>query len=166
MAYPTVHPLPGVVARAADLARAFRSHGLPVVLVNVAGTAAGRAEQPSRLGDLPPEFLEFAPELEHAPADLTITKRTWSAFTGTQLEARLREAGVTQVVLCGVATSAGVESTARQAHELGFNVVLAIDAMTDTSAEAHANSVERIFPRLGERATGDEIIGGLGLASA
>ena len=166
MAYPTVHPLSGVIARAPDLARAFRSHCLFVVLVNVAGTAAGRTERPPRLGAVPPEFLEFAPELEHAPADLTITKRTWGASTGTRLEARLREACVTQVVVCGVATSAGVESTARQAHELGFNVVLAIDAMTDTSAEAHANSVERIFPRLGERATGDEIIGRLGLAPA
>ena len=71
-----------------------------------------------------------------------------------------------QVVVCGVATSIGVESTARQAHELGFNVALAVDAMTDTSADAHANSRERIFPRLGERATSEEIVARLGEARA
>ncbi len=65
---------------------------------------------------------------------------------------------MTQVVLCGIATSAGVESTARQAHELGYHVTLAVDAMTDRSPEAHANSVARIFPRLGETGTAAEII--------
>jgi nicotinamidase-related amidase len=66
--------------------------------------------------------------------------------------------GVTQVVVAGVATSIGVESTARQAHELGFNVTLATDAMTDLNADAHANSVTRIFPRLGETGTTTEIL--------
>jgi nicotinamidase-related amidase len=70
----------------------------------------------------------------------------------------LKGLGVTQAVICGVSTSAGVESTARQAHELGFNVVLAIDAMTDLSPEAHANSVTRIFPKLGETAATLEIL--------
>jgi len=70
----------------------------------------------------------------------------------------LKKAGVTQIVLAGVATSIGVESTARQAQELGFNVTLAIDAMTDRSLEAHDNSVLRIFPRLGETGTTSDII--------
>jgi len=73
---------------------------------------------------------------------------------------------VTQVVIVGVATSAGVESTARQAHELGFNVVLAIDAMTDLNPDAHANSLTRIFPKLGETGTTQEIIDRLGAAQA
>ena len=63
------------------------------------------------------------------------------------------------MVIIGVSTSAGVESTARFAYELGFNVTLAIDAMTDMSAETHAHSVSTIFPRLGETATAAEIIG-------
>jgi nicotinamidase-related amidase len=62
------------------------------------------------------------------------------------------------VVLSGVATSVGVESTARAAHELGYNVVLATDAMTDLTPEAHRNSVQHIFPRLGETATTAEIL--------
>jgi nicotinamidase-related amidase len=87
-----------------------------------------------------------------------VTKRTWGAFTNTDLEVHLKRLGVTEVVVIGVATSAGVESTARHAHELGFNVALAVDAMTDMSEEAHINSVVRIFPRLGETATTQEMI--------
>ncbi len=129
-----------------------------MVLVNAAGGAPGRAEQGSRRRDLPSGFTDLAPELEQAPPDLLVTKHTWGAFTRTGLEATLRDLGVTQVVVCGVATSIGVESTARQAHELGFNVTVALDAVTDLNADAHANSLERIFPRLGERGSTQEII--------
>ncbi|HEX9353187.1 MAG TPA: isochorismatase family protein [Streptosporangiaceae bacterium] len=69
-----------------------------------------------------------------------------------------RGRGVTQIVLTGVSTSGGVESTARAAHEHGYHVVLATDAMTDRDASAHDNSVQRIFPRLGETATTDDIL--------
>ena len=158
MGYPTVHPLTDVIAQAAALACAFRAAKLPVVLVNVAGGAPGRTEQARRAGEMPAEAMRFVPELDQQPNDLVVTKRTWGAFAGTDLEADLRRAGVTQIVIAGVATSIGVESTARQGYELGFNVVLATDAMTDTSVDAHANSVERIFPRLGETGTAADII--------
>jgi nicotinamidase-related amidase len=90
-----------------------------------------------------------------------VTKRTWGAFTNTDLERYLNGRGVTQVVIAGVATSAGVESTARHAYELGFNVTLAVDAMTDMRRDAHENSLSRIFPRLGETGTAQEIIDSL-----
>jgi nicotinamidase-related amidase len=80
------------------------------------------------------------------------------AFGSTDLEKRLKLAGVTQVVIIGVATGTGVESTARQAFEQGFNVTLAIDAMTDTRPEAHDYSIRNVFPRLGETGTTQEII--------
>jgi nicotinamidase-related amidase len=140
------------------LAETFRRHGLTVVLVNVAGGAPGRAEQQVSLGALPPDWTVLAPELNAQPQDHRVTKRTWGAFTNTDLDSFLKTSGVTQIVLAGVATSIGVESTARFAHELGFNVTLAIDAMTDMSVEAHQNSVTRIFPRLGETGTSAEII--------
>ena len=73
--------------------------------------------------------------------------------TTPPLDGLLRELGVTQVVISGIATSLGVESTARSAHEHGYHVVLATDAMTDRDPAAHANSVDRVFPRLGETAT-------------
>ena len=158
IALPAAHPIDAVVRHAADLAAAFRRHGLPVVLVNVTGGAPGRTEQAPRVRDFPADFAELIPELDRQPSDHLVTKRTWGAFTGTDLEAHLKGLGVTQVVLAGVSTSAGVESTARHAHELGFNVALAIDAMTDMNADAHTNSVERIFPRMGETGTTRDII--------
>lgn len=156
--YPTVHPIGGVVAAATALTTAFRRRGLPVVLVNVTGVAPGRAEQKRSLDGMPADWADLIPELNAQPDDLLITKKTWGAFTNTPLEAQLKALGVTQVVLAGVATSAGVESTARYAHELGFNVTLALDAMTDMSPEAHDNSVTRVFPRLGETGSTAEIV--------
>ncbi|EHP40310.1 nicotinamidase/isochorismatase family protein [Cupriavidus basilensis OR16] len=159
---PVAHPANEVVKQAAALAVAFRGQGRPVVLVCVAGGAPGRTEQGRRLGDLPAGWADLVPELNQQPDDHTVVKRTWGAFTNTGLEAYLSKLGVTQVVLAGIATSIGVESTARQAHELGFNVTLAVDAMTDMNLEAHVNSITRIFPRLGETGTAREIIGLLG----
>jgi nicotinamidase-related amidase len=156
--FPTAHPIGEVVKRAGVLADVFRRRGLPIVLVNADGVAPGRAEQAPRIRDLPAGWTDLVAELNRQPADHTVTKRTWGAFTNTGLEEHLKKLGVTQVVIAGVATSAGVESTARHAHELGFNVTLAVDAMTDTNADAHDNSVTRIFPRIGETGTTGEII--------
>jgi nicotinamidase-related amidase len=158
VSYPTVHPVDEVVNHASALADAFRRHGLPVVLVNVSGTPSGRTEQARPGGERPSGWADLVPELNQRPEDHTVTKRTWGAFTNTDLDEHLKNMGVTQVVIAGVATSMGVESTARQAHEHGFNVTLAVDAMTDMSADAHTNSVTRIFPRLGETGTTQQII--------
>jgi nicotinamidase-related amidase len=158
VSFPTAHPMGDVLASATTLIAAFRRHGLPVVLVNATGSAPGRTEQTRRLEGMPADWADLVPELNAQPSDLLITKRTWGAFTNTDLEARLKSLGVTQVVVIGVATSFGVESTARYAHELGLNVTLAVDAMTDLSLEAHDNSVTRIFPRLGETGSSQEIV--------
>jgi nicotinamidase-related amidase len=155
---PTVHPANDVVRHARELADAFRRHGLPVVLVNVAGGAPGRAEQTRSIRDFPAGWTDLVPELNQQPTDHTVTKRTWGAFTNTGLEKHLRDLGVTQVVIAGVSTSIGVESTARHAYEKDFHVTLAVDAMTDMNADAHQNSITRIFPRLGETGTTQEII--------
>jgi len=155
---PTAQPIGEVIRNAAALAAAFRRHQLPVVLVNVAGGAPGRTEQALPGGQRPADWTELVPELDRQPADHTVTKRTWGAFTNTGLEDWLKAKGVTQVVVAGISTSVGVESTARQAHEAGFNVTLAVDAMTDRSPEAHAHTTTRIFPRLGESGTTAEII--------
>jgi nicotinamidase-related amidase len=155
---PVAHPIADVVNKAARLADAFRSHGLPVVLINVDGLAPGRAEQARRVTGFPAGWTDLVPELNRQPGDHIVTKLTWGAFTNTDLDKYLKQAGVTQVVVSGVATTAGVESTARHAHELGFNVALAVDAMTDMNADAHRNSITRIFPRMGETGTTQEII--------
>lgn len=149
----------GVVERSRALAEAFRARDLPVVLVNVAGRPPGRTEQGGSLADpVPDGFTDILPDLHQQPSDIVVTKRTWGAFASTDLEARLRSLGVTQVVIAGVATGTGVESTARQAYELGFNVTLATDAMLDSRPDAHDHSVGRVFPRLGETGPTDAII--------
>ena len=108
---------------------------------------------------LPPDWADLIPELNTQPGDYKVTKLTWGAFANTDLDALLKEIGVTQVVLAGVASSIGVETTAREAYALGFNVTIATDAITDRDAGAHENSLTRIFPRLGETGTTQEIIG-------
>ncbi|HEV7777921.1 MAG TPA: isochorismatase family protein [Luteibacter sp.] len=156
---PIAHPAADIVAQVAKLTRAFREKGLPVVLVNVTGGAPGRTDAGPRA--LPPatDWAEFIPELDRQPGDHIVTKLQWGAFHGTSLDQYLRRHGITQIVLAGIATSIGVESTARNAYEFGYNVALVVDAMTDMSADAHRNSVEIIFPRLGERVTTDEVLG-------
>jgi nicotinamidase-related amidase len=166
VALPTAQPTAPAVKLGSELAAAFRKRGLPVVLVNVAGAAPGRNEQPRHGAAPAADWAELVPELDRQQGDILVTKRTWGAFMHTDLEAQLRERGVTQVVIAGVATSIGVESTARQAYELGFNVTLAIDAMADLNAESHANSIARIFPRLGETGSTQQIIELIGSARA
>ena len=156
---PTVHPVGEIIGRAARLARAFRERGLPVVLVNVTGAAPGRTDLgPRDLSSLPTDWTELVPELDQHPGDHIVSKQRVGAFIGTSLDEVLRQRGVTQVVLTGVATSAGVESTARSAYDYGYNVALVVDAMTDRDADAHRHCVEKIFPRLGETATTGDVL--------
>ena len=162
MGFPVVHPIDGVIERTRKLLDAFRAAGQTVVLVNVAGGAPGRTETPARASSFPDGWTDLIPELNAQPDDILVTKHTWGAFVKTGLEETLRARGVTQVVVTGVATGSGVEATARQAYEAGFNVTLAVDAMTDTRAEAHAYSLAKVFPRLGEIGTTDEIVALLG----
>ena len=154
----TVHPAGDIIDRTAQLARAFRKRGLPVVLVNVTGGAPGRTDAGRPKFAPPPDWTELVPELEQQPDDHLVTKQRWGAFIGTSLHDYLQQRSVTQVVLTGIATSAGVESTARSAYDLGYNVVLVGDAMTDRDAEAHRHCVEKTFPRLGETAATDELL--------
>jgi nicotinamidase-related amidase len=164
---PLADPVAHVVERARALIDAFRAARLPVVLINAAGVAPGRTEQPVRLpGTLPDGFTDFLPELGQQPGDIVVTKTTWGAFATTDLEAQLKALGVTQVVVVGVATGTGVEATARQAFEAGFNVTLALDAMTDMRPEAHDYSLRSVFPRLGETGTAQDVLALLAQRSA
>ena len=158
LAMPTLHPTAPIVAYAAELARGFRAQGLPVVWVNVNGGAPGRTDlmRPSRA--FPEGWDALAPELGRQPSDLLITKQRPGAFLGTALDATLRERGVTQIVLLGISTSNGVEATARSAYDLGYHLTFVVDAVTDISAEMHQNSVERVFPKIGETCTSAEVL--------
>jgi nicotinamidase-related amidase len=110
---------------------------------------------------MPPDWSDLIPELNRQPGDIAILKRQWGAFYGTDLDLQLRRRRMTTIVLCGIATEFGVESTARDAYERGYEQVFAEDAMTGRTAESHANSVQRIFPRMGRVRSTAEIVAAL-----
>jgi nicotinamidase-related amidase len=158
------HTSADVVARTASLAAAFRARDLPVVLVHVTGRPDGADSLHARTDagagasrPRPSGWDEIVDELRGGD-DIVVTKRNWGAFYGTDLDLQLRRRGVTQIVLTGIATSIGVESTGRAAHEHGYNVTVAVDAVSDLDADTHRNSVEKIFPRLAETGTTAEIL--------
>ena len=155
---PTAHPIADVVAHAVDLVAAFHTAGLPVVLGAVDGMAAGRTTYGPGGREFPAPFSELVAELGTQADDIRILRRTWSVFAGTDLDAQLKALGVTQVVVVGVATSFGVESTSRQAYDLGYNVVIAVDAITDRTLESHDNTVARVLPALGELGTTADVL--------
>src|ERR1041384_346787 len=104
-----------------------------------------------------PDFGAFVPELERPPTDVVITKHQWGAFYGTELDLQLRRRGVRTIVLCGIATNFGVESTARDGWERNYAIVFAEDAMAGVSAEAHQFAISTIFPRIGRVRSTEEI---------
>jgi nicotinamidase-related amidase len=167
VALPLAHPVEHVVARSTELATEFRQRGLPVVLVNVAGSPPGRTDRGSGAGRVFPDgWTELITELSRHPDDILVTKHARSAFSGTGLGERLKELGVTQVVVVGIATSSGVESTARSAHEDGFHVSLPVDAMTDSALDSHEHSIAHVFPRIAETGTAEELLSLLARSSS
>jgi nicotinamidase-related amidase len=157
-----------VLANAARLLTAARSAGAKPVLVHVGFSPDGAdrlnppADQAMRSASVPPpDWTDFVPELDQQPSDLTLFKHQWGAFYGTDLDLQLRRRHLTTIVLCGIATEIGVESTARFAYEFGYELVFASDAMSGISPEGHANSIERIFPRMGRVRTTTQIIAAL-----
>ena len=149
------YPSDIVVKNAAGLADAFRKVGLPVFLVRVAFSPDGKdvlrpiVDVPWPAQTPPPDWTDIVPEMGPKPGDFVITKHQWGAFYGTELDVEFRRRGITTMVLCGIATNIGVESTARFAFEYGFNQIFAEDAMSAMSAEEHALTLAKIFPRIG-----------------
>ena len=157
VALPLCHPVAPVVEQCVSLIDAFRAKQQPVVLVNVDSAPSGRTDLGVG-GKYPAEFAELLPELKVQASDVLITKPNWGAFINTDLHQQLQACGVTQVIVVGIASAIGVESTARQAFELGYNVTIAVDAITDLNIDTHNNSVANIFPKLGETGTTAEVL--------
>lgn len=154
-----------VYERAGRLAARFRELGSPVALVRVgfspdfADVLKPPVDAPSPPRKLPDNWLDYAPELQATDTDIHVIKRQWGAFYGTELELQMRRRGVQTLVMGGVSTNIGVESTARVAFELGFSQVLVEDAMSSSDADMHAFAVGRIFPRLGRVRSTEEVLG-------
>jgi len=154
-----------VVEKGAALAKAFREKGATAVYVRIdlSDILHLPVDLPHGLpAELPAMASEIVPQAGVQPGDLIITKRHWGAFSGTELEEQLRKAGVKTVVIGGIATNVGVESTARNAAGLGFAVVVVEDACTDLDGAVHHASFKRIFPRLGRVRKTAEVIEALG----
>jgi nicotinamidase-related amidase len=170
---PLFSPADGVIERSGRLIDAFRGKNLPVIFIKVNPLGAQltlvRAESPSapKTGEGIQEaraamgasgFFDIVPQLKVQDEDLLITKTTWSAFFETPLHQELQNRDITGIVLAGIATSIGVEGTARTASEYGYNLTFAKDAMTDFYQAEHEHSLTSIFPRIGEIDDTDAII--------
>lgn len=156
------HPADTVLENALQLAEAFRAVGGLVVLTRTEPPAG--PVQPTdamRPGVRQPPMGDVVDELKPL-GDLTVVKHTWGAFHGTPLDAELRTRGVGTVVLAGLATNTGVESTARAAHEHGYGVVVVEDATSSTDAAMHEFAVARVFPLLARVTTTQAAIAALG----
>jgi nicotinamidase-related amidase len=110
---------------------------------------------------LPPGATEIVPEAGMQPGDILIAKRQWGAFEGTSLDQQLRRKGIETIIMGGIATNMGVESTARAAQDIGYQLLFAEDAMTSMTSDMHEFSVKNIFPRMGRVRTSEQIIGAL-----
>ncbi|MBL3523281.1 hydrolase [Serratia plymuthica] len=158
------HSAESVVAHGAQLAAHFRSLGAPVILVRVgwSDTFADALKQPvdrptpSPAGGLPANWWEFPESLAVSDGDILVTKRQWGAFYGTELDLQLRRRGIKTLVLGGIATNIGVESTARAGWEHGYELVIAEDLCSAQNTEMHRFAFDNIFPRLARvRSTGE-----------
>jgi nicotinamidase-related amidase len=157
------HSAAEVIAAASRLAGAFRAAGAPVVLVHVALRPDGGDRLRVPVDEQPParpaspDFAEIVPELEPEERDIVVTKRQWGAFYGTDLDLQLRRRGIATIVLGGISTNYGVESTARDAYERGYALVFVEDAMSARGAADHEFALTRIFPRIGRVSTSTEV---------
>ncbi len=168
LGFPTLpHSPQEVVKNAKSLADDLRSKGGFVVWVRVAMAKDGKdrldipCDSPMAMKSLPPDWSEISSDLDIQPGDHIVTKKQWGAFYGTDLELQLRRRNLDTIILGGIATCFGVESTARAAYELGFRQIFAQDAMSCLSVESHEHALARVFPRMGHVRSVAEILSAL-----
>lgn len=154
-----------VIANVSKLVKKFRETGMPVFLVHVASidgkdTLHPLTDQQAQWSSSqrPADWTEFVDEIKPTNKDVVITKRQWGAFYGTELDLQLRRRGIDTIVLCGVSTNIGVETTARDAYQRGYNQVFATDAMAASTKDEHETTLKYIFPRIGLLRTADQIL--------
>jgi nicotinamidase-related amidase len=162
------HTAPEVISNAVRMAERCRAAGATVILVRVAFAADGsdrlRTPTDEQFPAVAPaaDWSEIVPELGPKTGDIVVTKRQWGAFYGTDLELHLRRRAIKTIVIGGISTNFGVESTARDAWERAFAMVFVEDAMSAMSGEAHAFAITNIFPRLGLVRSTSDVLKALG----
>ena len=156
-----------VIDNAAKMAAAFRRNHMPLFIVNVSASPDGKDRLlPITDGvgawskaQLSADWSEIVPELDLQKDDQLVTKKQWGAFYGTDLDLQLRRRKIDTIVLCGISTNIGVESTARFAYEYGYQQIFVEDAMSSRSCREHEHTIETIFPRIGRVRKTREILG-------
>ncbi|MDB4868072.1 MAG: isochorismatase family protein [Cohnella sp.] len=158
------HSASSVVEASANLAAAFQAKGAMVVAVNVNFVDGKEALRPltdqapiSGGTSRPADWSALVAEIEEKKT-LSVTKRQWGAFHGTELDLQLRRRGIDTIVLGGISTSIGVDTTAREAYQLGYQQIFAADAMAALTEEEHEYTLKYIFPRIGRIRRSGEII--------
>lgn len=160
------HSGPDVVARAKQLADAMRTKGAAIVWVRVLLNELHfpSADAPSRSPDAPPapaQASELVPETGIQPGDLVVAKRQWGAFYGTDLDLQLRRRGIDTIVLGGIATNFGVESTARAAFDRSYRLVFVEDATSSLADDMHRFTFEKLFAHMGHVRSTQQVIDAL-----
>jgi nicotinamidase-related amidase len=151
-----------VIANSARLVKIFRDNKMPVFLVHVEGSRETMlnvvSDETFQRPAMPSDWADFVDEIVPNPDDIIISKKQWGAFYGTDLDLQLRRRGVDTIVLCGIATDYGVESTARFAYEYGYQQIFAQDAMASRSEEQHNAAIKFIFKRMGRVRKTEDIL--------
>ena len=155
-----------VVQNASKLINAFTEKGAFIVLVRVSSVDGKDMLKPntdSKINpvQLPEGWDSLVPELTNIKNTHVITKRQWGAFYGTDLDLQLRRRGIDTIVLCGISTGIGVDTTAREAYQHGYNQIFPEDAMTALMKEEHDYVCKYIFPRIGQVRTTEEVVSSL-----
>jgi nicotinamidase-related amidase len=153
-----------VISNTANLLNIARQKGINIFLIRVTRSPDLKdalkpiSESTFQRNQFDPSWSEYVPQLNIQSTDFLITKHQWGAFYGTELDLQLRRRGIDTIILCGISTNFGVESTARFAYEFGYNQIFVEDAMSARSKEEHDASVKNIFPRLGLVRSAEEVI--------
>ena len=160
------HGVDEVISNISKLIAGFRKAGGIIVLVHVSSIDGldmlkpivdSQPVRPARA----PDYAEFMDETRPVEGDIVITKRQWGAFHGTELDLQLRRRGIDTIVLSGISTNIGVETTAREAYQNGYTQIFAEDAMTAASKEEHDSSIKFTFPMIGRVRKTNEILDAL-----
>lgn len=109
---------------------------------------------------------DFHRDVQPTEADMVITKHRYSAFIGTPLELQLHALGIQTLVFTGIATNVCVESTARDAFQRDFHVVLVRDCTATSSAQLQEAAEENVRRHFGVVCTADEMAAAWAASSA
>ncbi|MFC6387585.1 hydrolase [Sporolactobacillus kofuensis] len=152
-----------VVEKTTELVKTFTKNGAFVVLVRVSSFDGKdwfvpQTDSNQSTLEFPDGWDHYVPELDAFQTTYRITKRQWGAFYGTDLDLQLRRRGIDTLILCGISTGIGVDTTAREAYARGYQQIFVEDAMTASTKEEHNHCITHIFPRIGKVRTTEEVL--------